>query len=379
MSGIFISYRREDGATAARRLYERLVARFGAESVFIDVETIEVGDEFGQVIEEKVGFCDAVIAVIGPRWLTAGDPTGRRRLDDPRDWVRREIVAALRGGIKVFPVLVEGAALPRAGDLPRDLAKLGEHQALDLRAERFDRDLERLLAALERLLRRGNAANLWLSILARGHRALDPLDLHRPETVWRALRFAMFMTLAGAVIRLPTIAFAGERSWSPVFLATYLAANYIEWLAAAVILHLAMKALGGRGTVAKSIAAVCFLSAYLPVIGLAQIPVWGLHVSVLKDVADVAWSPAMAHAALVQFTERLGSFGVIRVVMAFGVASALWLILAAGTFSALRSLHRVGRARALLAFGLGLAGYMVFLAVFYGPLVGAAYRALERG
>ena len=378
MSGIFISYRREDAAGPAHRLYERLADRFSAASVFIDVETLEVGDEFGQVIEEKVGFCDALVAVIGPRWLDAVDGTGRRRLDDPDDWVRREIAAALDAGTKVLPVLVDGARLPERRALPAAVARLADHQVLDLRTDRFDRDADRLIAALEALLRGGGAANLWLALVTRRHRALDPLDLHRPEVVRQALRFAAYMTVAGAIIRLPALASAGERAWSLGFLATYLVANFVEWLAAGAALHLAMRALGGRGTLAKSVAAVCFLSAYLPLIGLAQMPVWGLHVSVLKDVADVAWSPAMAAGALGRFVESLGVFAAARVVLAFGVATALWIILAGAVLAALRSLHRLPWGRAALAFVLGVAGYAVFLTMFYGPLIGSVYRAFSR-
>ena len=378
MSGIFISYRREDAAGPARRLYERLADRFSAASVFIDVETLEVGDEFGQVIEEKVGFCDALVAVIGPRWLDAADGTGRRRLDDADDWVRREIAAALDAGTKVLPVLVDGARLPERRALPAAVARLADHQVLDLRTDRFDRDADRLVSALEAVQRRGGVANLWLALVTRGHRALDPLDLHRPEVVRQALRFAAYMTVAGAVIRLPALASAGERIGSLGFLATYLAANYLEWLAAGAAVHLAMRALGGRSSLAKSVAAVCFLSAYLPLIGLAQMPVWGLHVSVLKDVADVAWSPTMAADALGRFVERLGVFGAARVVLAFVVATAMWVVLTGTVFGALRSLHRLRWRRAALAFLLGVAGYAVFLTMFYGPLIGSVYRAFGR-
>ncbi|MGH7304772.1 MAG: toll/interleukin-1 receptor domain-containing protein, partial [Candidatus Rokuibacteriota bacterium] len=90
MSGIFISYRRDDSAAIARRLYELLRARFGLTSVFIDVETIEAGADFAEVIDAKVGFCDGFVAVIGKAWSTAVDTEGRRRLDDPEDWVRLE-------------------------------------------------------------------------------------------------------------------------------------------------------------------------------------------------------------------------------------------------------------------------------------------------
>ena len=112
MSGIFISYRREDSAEIAHALYRELSARFGAGSVFIDVEDIGLGENFAATIDEKVGFCDALVAVIGPKWLTVAGPDGRPRLEDGNDWVRLEIASALSRDIKVFPVLTGGARLP---------------------------------------------------------------------------------------------------------------------------------------------------------------------------------------------------------------------------------------------------------------------------
>ena len=176
MSGIFISYRREDSGAETRRLWELLAARFGADRVFMDVVTLDPGVDFAAAIDEKVGFCDALIAVIGPHWLATAHADGRRRLDDPQDWVRLEIASALSRGVRVIPALVGGAALPEAGQLPAPLAALASHQAIDLRPARFQQDFDRLGAALTRLLA-GNAGVSWLALLTRRHRALDPLDL----------------------------------------------------------------------------------------------------------------------------------------------------------------------------------------------------------
>jgi hypothetical protein len=126
------------------------------------------------------------------------------------------------------------------------------------------------------------------------------------------------------------------------------------------------------------VAAVCFLSAYLPLIGLAQMPVWGLHVSVLKDVTDMAWTPAVAAGTLGRFVEKLGVFGAVRVAVAFVAATVLWITLAGAVFGALRSLHRLRWGSAALAFVVGVVGYAVFLTMFYGPLIGAVYRAFSR-
>ena len=95
MSGIFISYRRDDSSGHAGRLYDHLSAHFGPDKLFMDVDTIEPGMDFVEVIEQAVGSCEVLIEVIGNEWLDAIDDAGRRRLDKPEDYVRLEIKAAL--------------------------------------------------------------------------------------------------------------------------------------------------------------------------------------------------------------------------------------------------------------------------------------------
>src|SRR5512147_473445 len=113
MSGIFISYRRDDSAPSAGRLCDRLGTEFGAEQVFMDVDDIPPGADFSAHISAKIGGCDALLAVIGKQWLTARNAGGQLRLSDPDDLVAREIALALQRGIVVIPVLVEGATMPK--------------------------------------------------------------------------------------------------------------------------------------------------------------------------------------------------------------------------------------------------------------------------
>ncbi len=374
VSGIFISYRREDSAAPTRRLYELLCARFGPTSVFIDVETIEIGADFTEVIDTKVRFCDGLVAVIGKAWLTTGDAAGHRRLDDPTDWVRLEIAAALGRGIKIIPVLVDGAPMPTARDLPGPLVPLARHQALDLRSARFEEDAGRLGAALERLGAGRNAVS-WLSLITRRERALDPLDLHTREVLGRALRFLLYMVVAGELMRIPAAAREGQQYWLPAYLVSYAVSNYIEWLAAAVLLHVAMRLAGGTATIQASVAAACFLSAFLPVIGLSQIPVWGLGISVMQGTPDLTWTPGQALEQAKRFVDGLGIFGTVRVAVSFAAATALWGLLLTAIFRALRALHRLGWGRALLAFAGGWLAYMAFLVFFYAPLAGMVYQA----
>ena len=92
---IFISYRREDASYPAGRLYDNLHSRFPQNEIFMDVDSIKPGIDFIETIEERVGSCDVLVAVIGKGWLSAADEKGRRRLDNPEDFVRVEVGTAL--------------------------------------------------------------------------------------------------------------------------------------------------------------------------------------------------------------------------------------------------------------------------------------------
>jgi hypothetical protein len=157
MPGIFISYRREDTPGHAGRIFDRLRSRFGSDVVFMDVTAIEAGVDFVDALRDAVGSCDALLAVIGPQWLSATHD-GKRRLDDPADFVRLEIVAALERNVRVLPVLVAGASLPPTESLPADLQKLTRRQAIDLRDARWDDDVERLIEGLDKFLNGGPAS-----------------------------------------------------------------------------------------------------------------------------------------------------------------------------------------------------------------------------
>lgn len=149
MPHVFISYRRDDSAASAGRIFDRLTDRFGEENVFRDLDTIEPGAEFAEVIAEHIARCDALIAVIGREWLNATDAEGRRRLDDPKDFVRAEIREGLRFNKRVIPALVEGAAMPKRTELPRDIAALAGRNAIEVSESRFDYDVQRLIKATE--------------------------------------------------------------------------------------------------------------------------------------------------------------------------------------------------------------------------------------
>ena len=146
---LFINYRREDTAPYAGRLYDRLTKHFGADQVFMDIDQIEPGEDFVEVINRKVGACDIAIISIGPNWLSVTS-SGKRRLDDEEDFVRMEIIAALERKIRVVPVLVGGTRMPRRQDLPEALAPLARRNAIELSETRFHADVNRLIEAIER-------------------------------------------------------------------------------------------------------------------------------------------------------------------------------------------------------------------------------------
>jgi hypothetical protein len=150
--GVFISYRREETAYAAGWLYDRLRDRFGAGRIFKDIDNIEPGDDFVESITTAVGSCDVLLALIGEGWLTLADESGARRLANPQDFVRLEIEAALSRGVRVVPLLISGARMPRQEQLPASLAPLVRRQALELTPTRFAADTARLLSVLERTL-----------------------------------------------------------------------------------------------------------------------------------------------------------------------------------------------------------------------------------
>jgi TIR domain len=155
---IFISYRREETAYPAGWLYERLADRFGGGQVFKDVDSIQLGDDFVEVITSAVGSCDVLLALIGEEWLTITDAHGKRRLDNPDDFVRLEIEAALTRKVRVIPILVDGARMPREDELPDSLATLVRRQALELSPARFDFDTSRLLKVLDATLTEARTA-----------------------------------------------------------------------------------------------------------------------------------------------------------------------------------------------------------------------------
>lgn len=151
-SGIFISYRRQDEPNFAGRLSDRLTQHFGSSHVFMDVDSIELGLDFADVINGYLAKCEVLIAVIGKGWLNAADAQGRRRLDNVSDYVRLEVEAALTRRIRVIPVIVEGAQVPQAEELPRSLESLARRNGIEMSHANFGSDTAKLIATLDRII-----------------------------------------------------------------------------------------------------------------------------------------------------------------------------------------------------------------------------------
>lgn len=153
MSGIFVSYRRASSAACAYRLVDDLKERFGHDAIFFDVESIDPGIPFPQAIRRALAKSSIALIVIGPQWATIKDQQDNRRLDNPDDWVRHEVNAALNSGARVIPLLVEGAEVPGPEALPEDIRELANLQAFTINKspEYWDFDIKRLEERLRKI------------------------------------------------------------------------------------------------------------------------------------------------------------------------------------------------------------------------------------
>jgi hypothetical protein len=132
-------------------LYDALITRFGDDRVFMDIDRIEPGLDFTEVIDEAVTSCDALIALVGPRWATTADAKGRPRLESPEDFVRLELEAALGRDVRVIPALIQNAEMPGSAELPETLRPFARRHALELSDTRWTFDVGKLIKTLERL------------------------------------------------------------------------------------------------------------------------------------------------------------------------------------------------------------------------------------
>lgn len=222
MSGprIFISYRRTDAAGYAGRLYDALSARFGEDRIFMDIE-IPIASDFRRVIADALSRTDLVLVLIGPSWMSIADRSGRRRLDDPGDLVRLEIIEALRRDVRVLPVLVQGAQMPAVEDLPEPLAGLARIQALELSDRRWRSDLEEFMEAVDRE-RWGPPEDQVDSVPERRVHPVTPVREDRARPVFAGRARWLVGAVLGAVVLLAAViitVMGGERGGDPPVIA----------------------------------------------------------------------------------------------------------------------------------------------------------------
>lgn len=150
---VFLCYRRQDTQGHTGRLRDRLAGIYGSEGVFMDVDDVPIGIDFVDYIEEVLSTVALMVVLIGPSWLTTPDRRGRRKLDQSDDLVRGEIASALKRKIPVIPVLVEDAIMPDSDDVPKDIRGLTRRNAIELTHRRWDSDVQRVLLAVEKLMK----------------------------------------------------------------------------------------------------------------------------------------------------------------------------------------------------------------------------------
>jgi hypothetical protein len=194
---IFISYRRQDTEWPAETLYELMVENFDRARVFMDVDSIEPGEDFVERITVAVRSCDVLLALIGPQWLTITNEMGQRRLDSPKDLVRVEIETALNLGIRVIPILVLPAQMPNEERLPAALAPLVRRNAVEISARRFDS--ERLIETVQRAANAAADARIQVAKAAANASKPEPSPAGRPPDDAH-YRIVANRILAGAVV-----------------------------------------------------------------------------------------------------------------------------------------------------------------------------------
>ncbi len=185
---VFISYRRQDNAHAAGRIFDHLAHRLGDELVFKDVYSIPDGSDFGQYIRQSIEASDIVLAVIGEHWLTIDDEHGKRRLDQPQDFVRKELEYSIQRKMAIIPILIDSASMPHSDELPESLRVLATLQAAHLRDSDFRYDFERLFGVIKQYEER-KRENITLSAPESPNDKITGEHLALIYSCWRAPQY----------------------------------------------------------------------------------------------------------------------------------------------------------------------------------------------
>lgn len=394
MADIFLSYRRQDSQSATGRLADRLTTHFGALRVFRDHQSIVAGDDFAAAIRRSIGTSVVMLAIIGPDWLTAGDAQGGRRLDEASDFVRLEIESALLAGVPVIPVLVEGARMPAAAELPPALAGFAHCQATELSESRWNYDVDRLIAMLqarfaiesEQTLPGGGVGTMRINLFAR--LALDLLELtaHPTRLIARqqtghALDHVRAFTFLVAVLVLGNCSFLLGIGMESVveWIAVGLILGLLAVSLLATLLTLAWRMVGTRIEFRQVTLILAYIysgvwigfcaGALLAATGVQLVApgVFSDYLAIVRGAAPLARRMDEARALLANALHGPAAALFVVACLAWS-ATALWTIVAWGAF---RNSFGCGRSKALLATGLWL--LMLFMLFM---LAAAAARSL---
>ena len=325
MPGVFISYRRDDTQGHAGSLARALGETVGSELVFLDTEDIVGGTDFPSVLRKAVESAHVLLAVIGKRWSTASNAGGERRLDDKKDFVRQEISLALQQGIRVIPVLVEGARMPAEEDLPEDLMSLATCNALELSNSHWDEDIARLTDHIHEAIYAEGLKKSALSRIAPRFEAIPPIS----KNVRRFIAFSLPIGLIFTVIAI--FLMVRDRS----FAETAIPAN-----AEVVGFHESRSSDGGL--------------TYYPILDFvtADGQSWQVRASVgavppaykVGEHVEILYDPAKPETVVIN--TQLGRLGIALVFFGFGM---LWLLI--GSVPLLIRVIRKRRFRFLLDNG----------------------------
>jgi hypothetical protein len=383
MPSIFLSYRRRDAAAATGRLADGLAERFGRDQLFLDLGDLVPGDDFARALDHALRAAAVVLVMIGPDWLDARLPDGTRRLDDPGDFVRREIAAALESGVPVIPVLVEGARMPPGTALPDAIAALADRQACELSESRWAFDVERLLKLLEdrhglearrvatadpRVARAGLADALrafpgdLFRLLVTPKRQLARRTQGAPSDATRAVVFFVLASLLGDVLML----LFWPSGPAPILL---IAGQAIVGTLLLVLTPLMCAAWRIAGAPADYRRIGIVLAYQIAVLGLGFKLVGTIVLAALTlhdpEILSRLLESFRAHGVSDAFTEAIAlatgprwqiAAHVLRVVQ---VGIVAWLVASWGAY---RELLGLGRLRSLAAFGL-------FVVLVVGPIL----------
>jgi hypothetical protein len=214
----------------------------------------------------------------------------------------------------------------------------------------------------------------WFSVLTRGRKAFEKLDLEKSSTLIYALKFMFVMAFVDLIIDLPLAAKSGGSILTGVTIPPFLVAEaYIEYLTFAFILHGSMKLVGGKGGLQACIAAYCFLTAYMPLIGILMLPERMITLPAMLESSNfydaihtIRW-------------DHLSTWDRSSVVLGFFLSTAVFVLFFAAVFQQFRELHQLSKPRAVFAFIGGMVGSAVIMAMFLEPPLAALLRALARG